>query len=56
IGSVTTAQGLRVRAGLDENQYEAGVKVSDEELSVVRIERDAFHGEWNYRIRPSTQT
>ena len=56
IGSVTTAQGLRVRAGLDENQYEARVKVSDEELSVVRIERDAFHGEWNYRIRPNTQT
>ena len=54
IGSVTTAQGLRVRAALDENVYAAGIKVSDEELAAVRIERDEFHGEWNYRIRPRT--
>jgi transposase len=54
IGSVTTAQGLRVRAALDESPYEAGIKVSDEELAAVRIERDAFHGEWNYRIRSRT--
>ena len=53
IGSVTTAQGLRVRAGLDEGLYAAGIKVSDEELADVSIERDAFHGEWNYCIRPN---
>jgi hypothetical protein len=52
IGSVTTAQGLRVRAELDENTYDAGIKVTDEELATVSIERDEFHGEWNYRIRP----
>jgi hypothetical protein len=52
IGSVTTAQGLRVRAALDENTYAAGIKVSDEELDAIHIERDEFHGEWNYRIRP----
>ena len=52
IGSVTTAQGLRVQAALDENSYEAGIQVSDEELAAVHIERDEFHGEWNYRIRP----
>ncbi len=52
IGSVTTEQGLRVRAALDENVYEAGIKVSDEELAAVAIERDEFHGEWNYRILP----
>jgi hypothetical protein len=54
IGSVTTAQGLRVRAALDDNTYAAGIKVSDEELAAVLIERDDFHGEWNYRIRPKT--
>jgi hypothetical protein len=53
IGSVTTAQGLRVRAGLDEGLYAAGIKVSDEELADVSIERDAFHGEWNYCIQPN---
>ncbi len=52
IGSVTTEQGLRVRAELDENIYDAGVKVTDEELAAMAIERDEFHGEWNYRIRP----
>jgi len=52
IGSVSTAQGLRVKAALDENAYEAGIKINDAELAAVAIERDEFHGEWNYRIRP----
>src|SRR4030095_10609042 len=52
IGSVTTEQGLRVRAELDENAYDAGIKVTDEELAAMAIERDEFHGEWNYRLRP----
>jgi Rhodopirellula transposase DDE domain len=37
---------------LDENTYQAGIRVSDEELAELAIERDAFHGEWNYRLRP----
>jgi hypothetical protein len=52
IGSVSTAQGLRVKAALDKNVYDAGIKVSDAELAAVAIERDEFHGEWNYRIQP----
>jgi hypothetical protein len=28
------------------------VAVSDAELAAVAIERDEFHGEWNYRIKP----
>ncbi len=53
IGSTTTAKGLRVRAGLDTAAYPSGIKVTDAELSAVNIERDAFHGEWNYTIRPN---
>lgn len=52
IGSVTTEQGLRVKAALDENAYAPGIKVSDTELAAVNLKRDDFHGEWNYRIRP----
>ena len=52
IGSVSTAEGLKVRAELDENMYDAGVKVRDAELAAVAIKRDEFHGEWNYRIKP----
>ena len=32
--------------------YPTGVKVPKAELNQVRIERGAFHGEWNYVIRP----
>lgn len=52
IGSTTTEAGLRIKAQLDENTYEAGIKVSDEELEKLAVERDAFHGEWNYRFHP----
>ena len=52
IGSVTTQSGLRIRAELDQNTYEAGINVTDKELAAVSIERDDFHGEWNYRIKP----
>jgi hypothetical protein len=41
-----------IKAALDENTYAAGIKVSDEEIAALNIERDAFHGEWNYRVLP----
>jgi hypothetical protein len=53
IGSTTTRAGLTVRAALDTNQYETGIKVSDEELARVRQVPAKFHGEWNYTIRPA---
>jgi hypothetical protein len=52
IGSTTTKTGLRIRAELDTNTYRLGIKVSDKELARVRLERAAFHGEWNYTIVP----
>jgi len=55
IGSATTCEGLRIKAALDENTYAPGIKVSDEELAALAIERDEFHGAWNYRLRPRDQ-
>lgn len=52
IGNTTTTQGLRIRAELDENSYDKGIKVSDEHLAAVQIKPDKFHGEWNYEISP----
>src|SRR4051794_16620490 len=52
IGCTTTEAGLHIRSQLDENTYETGLKVSDEELAELALERDEFHGEWNYRLRP----
>jgi transposase len=52
IGNTTTENGLKIRAALDEHAYEPGIKISDQELAELAIERDAFHGEWNYKIKP----
>jgi transposase len=52
IAATTTKTGLRVRAELDPGKYPKGVKVSDKEVATIRLERDPFHGEWNYTILP----
>ena len=52
IASTTTTTGLIVRAALDTDHYETGIKVSDEELAKVRLTKADFHGEWNYTIAP----
>jgi transposase len=54
IGHTTTKTGLHIRAELDTNEYMTGRKVTDEEFDGVQIERDSFHGEWNYTIIPRT--
>ncbi len=52
IAATTTRTGLRVRAEVDPGKYPKGVKVSDKEVATIRLERDKFHGEWNYTILP----
>ena len=52
IGSTQTEQGLEVHCSIDRGIYQTGRKVSDEELSTVRLKRNVFQGEWNYEILP----
>jgi hypothetical protein len=52
IAATTTRKGLKVRAELDSSHYPKGIKVTDEELKAIQINRDEFHGEWNYSILP----
>jgi hypothetical protein len=52
IGNTTTQTGLKVKAALDTNEYETGIKISDEELARVNCKRAVFHGDWNYTVRP----
>jgi hypothetical protein len=52
ISHTTTKEGLEVTALKDSNVYPTGIKVSDEELAVLNLSRDSFHGEWNYTIKP----
>jgi hypothetical protein len=53
IASTKTRSGLAVRAELDTAEYPKGLVISDAELGTVKIERNEFHGDWNYRIRSS---
>jgi hypothetical protein len=53
IGATTTASGLDVQCRLDENSYPKAIKISDAEMNAITIDRDPFHGEWNYTISPS---
>ena len=41
-----------MQCALDEGTYPTGRKVTDADLATVNLDRDEFHGEWNYRIRP----
>jgi hypothetical protein len=50
ISSTTTKSGLTVTAVPDTNTYKKGIKISDEELAALNIQRHEFHGEWNYTI------
>ena len=52
IGSTRTKEGLEVHAWLDEREYQKSRKVSNEQLLNVKIQRNEFHGEWNYTILP----
>ena len=53
VSSTRTAEGLEVHCRLDENNYPKGRKITDAEMSAIRIKRNAFHGDWNYEIKPS---
>ena len=52
IAATTTTTGLKVHAELNTEIYQAGIKISDQELAQIKIRRDKFHGDWNYEIRP----
>lgn len=52
IGSTKTSTGLTVSCDIDRNSYPRGIKVSNQEMAALNIERHDFHGEWNYTIRP----
>jgi hypothetical protein len=54
IAATTTRKGLKVRAEINHGTYPSGVKVDDDEMSTINLQRDPFHGEWNYEIHPST--
>ncbi len=54
LNHTTTKEGLTVKARVDKNIYPIKIKVTDNEMEQLNIQRDSFHPEWNYTIRPHT--
>jgi hypothetical protein len=52
ISNTTNRGGLIVHSRLDRRRYPTGKKVSAKDFSALQIEADAFHGDWNYVIKP----
>jgi hypothetical protein len=55
IAATTTAKGLKVTCRLDRRKYPIGREVSNAQMKGINLERNKFHGEWNYRIRPNAK-
>ena len=54
IAHTTTQTGWTICAELDTHRYPTGIKVTDQELENVRLQKADFHGEWNYTILPTS--
>ena len=52
IANTKTRSGLKVRSEIDANSYPKGIVVSDADFATIKLDLDAFHGEWNYSIQP----
>ena len=50
IGATKTKKGLFIKTSVDTNEYVKGIKVTDAEMASLALERDEFHGEWNYTL------
>ncbi|MHB9293664.1 putative ISAzo13 family transposase ISAzo13 [Hollandina sp. SP2] len=53
IRNTRTRTGLRVQCQLDTNKYDLGVRITDEQMSEIKLRGYKFHKEWNYTLRPS---
>jgi hypothetical protein len=56
IAATTTRTGLTVHAELDTGSYPTGVEVSDAQIAALPMTRHRFHGDWNYTLRPGTES
>jgi len=52
INATKTSKGLEVYARLDKKEYKKGIKISDEEMEKLNIEKHSLNPDWNYTISP----
>jgi hypothetical protein len=53
IRTTKTAAGLKIRASLNKKQYQKGVKVSNEQMGQITLQRHTLRPLWNYSISPA---
>jgi len=53
IGATKTQTGFNIQTAVDTNTYTKGIKITDAQMKSLALERDPFHGEWNYTLRPN---
>ena len=51
IAATKTEKGLTVTSQLDQQVYEKGIQITDEQLKKINLKKYKFHGEWNYAIK-----
>ncbi len=56
ISATTTKSGLKIKAQLDKNKYETGIKISDKEMKRLKIQPHQLYPQWNYTIFPRDLT
>ena len=52
ISATTTTTGLTVHAELDTSEYPTGLRYTKKQVEALPISKHAFHGDWNYCVRP----
>ena len=52
IAATTSKTGLEVKSALDSNVYPDKIRISDQQMAELRLKKEAFHGDWNYRLIP----
>ena len=53
IRTTRTATGLRICARLSKKNYPKGIKISDEQMQQINLNRHTSRPQWNYSISPS---
>ena len=51
IAGTTTKKGLKVKCTLDTNKYPTGIKITKKQIEELNIQKEKFHGEWNYTFK-----
>ena len=52
ISSTKTSSGLTVSCRLDKRSYQTGKVISQDQMETINLNRNTFHGDWNYTIKP----